>query len=111
LAGGHEGRAYVFSKVIEINNAIGDRMSGGQVETPRPTGMPVDGVLLYSGGQVVNEYVLDVLEDKRFEGQAASNALALNRMATAPEPSLRRSDRSLSLDERLRRLGIGVADR
>jgi hypothetical protein len=100
----------MFSKMIELTSGIG-KMGGGQVEATRPTGMPVDGTLLYPGGQVVNEYFLGTLEEKVFTGTAASNALALNRMTAAPEPPLRRSDRSLSLDERLRRLGIGVADR
>ena len=100
----------MFGRMIEVTSGIGDKMGGRQVETA-VSGMPVDGSLLYPGGQVVNEYVLGVIEEKRFEGQAASNALALNRMTTAHEPPLRRSDRSLSLDERLRRLGIGVANR
>jgi hypothetical protein len=88
-------------------------MGGRKVEAARPTGMLVDGSLLYPGGQVVNEYVLGTLEEKVFTGAAASNVIALNRMAPAPEPPLRRSstDRSRSIDERLRRLGIGVADR
>lgn len=101
----------MFGRMIEVTSGIGDKMGGRKVETPGPAGMPLDGSLLYPGGQVVNEYVLGELEDKRFEGQAASNALALNRMATTPEPSLRRSDRSLNLDDRLRALGIQVAER
>jgi hypothetical protein len=101
----------VFSRMIEVTSGIGDKMGGRKVEAAGPAGMPVDGTLLYSGGQVVNEYVLGTLETKVYDGQAASAALALNRMAAAPEPALRRSDRSLSLDERLRRLGVRVADR
>jgi hypothetical protein len=101
----------VFGRKIEVTSGIGDKMGGRKVEAAGPAGMPVDGTLLYPGGQVVNEYVLGMLEVKRYEGQAAHNAIALNRMAAAPEPALRRSDRSLSLDERLRALGIGVANR
>jgi hypothetical protein len=103
----------VFGRMIEVTSGIGDKMGGRKVEAAGPAGMPVDGSLLYPGGQVVNEYVLGVLEDKRFEGQAASNALALNRMTAAPEPPLRRSssDRSRSLDDRLRALGVGVRNR
>ena len=102
----------MFSKVIEINDWIGDKMGGRQVE-PARSGMPADGTLLYPGGQVTNEYVLGVLETRTYTGQAASAALALNRMAAAPEPPLRRSssDRSRDLDDRLRALGIGVANR
>jgi hypothetical protein len=65
------------------------------------------------GGQVTNECVLGTLDVKRFEGQAALNAIVLNRMAAVTEPPLRRSssDRSRSLDDRLRALGVRVADR
>jgi hypothetical protein len=105
----------MFGRVIgEITSGIG-KMGGGLVEAPPPTGMPADGSILYPGGVVTNEFVLGVLEEKRFEGQAAaSNALALNRMAATPESPLQRSsssDRRRNLDERLRRLGIGVANR
>jgi hypothetical protein len=97
---------------MEVNNWIGERMSSRQVE-PARSGMPVDGTVLWPGGVVTAEYVLGVLETKVYGGQAASAALALNRMAATPEPPLRRSstDRSRNLDERLRRLGIGVANR
>jgi hypothetical protein len=103
----------VFSKVIEINSWIGERMGGGKVEATGPAGMPLTGTVLWPGGQVTNECVLGTLEVKRFEGQAAFNAIELNRMAAASESPLRRSssDRSRSLDDRLRALGVRVADR
>jgi hypothetical protein len=101
----------MFGRMIEAASGIG-KVGGMKVEAARPTGMLVDGEILYPGGQVVNEVVLGVLEEKVFTGMAASNVIALNRMAAPPEP-LRRSstDRSRSIDERLRRLGIGVANR
>jgi hypothetical protein len=102
----------MFSKMIELTSGIG-KMGGGQVEVPRPTGMPADGTVLYPGGQVTNEYVLGTLETKSYEGQAAYDAIVLNQMTAAPEPPLRRSssDRSRNLDDRLRALGVRVADR
>jgi hypothetical protein len=102
----------VFGRKIEIDNWIGNKVGGRRVE-PVVSGMLVDGELLYPGGDVTTETFLGTLEVKRFEGQAASNVLALNRMSVAPEPPLQRSstDRSRSIDERLRRLGIGVANR
>jgi hypothetical protein len=100
----------VFSKMIEVNNWIGDKMSGGKVEASRPAGMPVDGTVLWPGGQVTNECVLGTLETKRYEGQAAYDAIVLNRMTVAPEPPLRRSspDSSRNLDDRLRALGVKI---
>jgi hypothetical protein len=101
----------MFSKMIEVNNWIGERMSGRQVE-PARSGMPADGTIVYSGGQVTDQFILGTLETKVYGGQAASAALALNRMAAAPEPARRTSsDRSRSLDDRLRALGVRVADR
>ena len=99
----------MFGRVIELTSAVSERMGGRQVETV-VSGMPVDGTVLWPGGQVTNEYVLGVLETRTYTGQAASAALALNRMATAPEPALRRSssDRSRNLDDRLRALGVRV---
>jgi hypothetical protein len=103
----------MFSKMIEVNEWIGHRMGGGKVEATRPEGMPVNGTILYPGGQVTNEYVLGTLETRTYTGQSASAALALNRATPAPVPPTRRSssDRSRNIDDRLRRLGIGVADR
>jgi hypothetical protein len=103
----------LFSKMIEVDNRIGDRMSGGKVEATGPAGMPLTGTVLWPGGQVTNECVLGTLETKRYEGQAAYDAIVLNRMTAAPEPPLRRSssDRSRNLDDRLRALGVRVADR
>jgi hypothetical protein len=103
----------VFSKMIEANNWIGERISGGKVEATGPAGMPLTGTVLWPGGQVTDECVLGTLEVKRFEGQAAFNAIELARRAAAPELPLRwsSSDRSRSLDDRLRRLGVRVADR
>jgi hypothetical protein len=106
-------RSIVFSKVIEINSWIGERISGGKVETPGTSGMPLTGTVLWPGGQVTDECVLGTLETKRYEGQASYDAIVLNRMAAAPEPPPRRSssDRSRNLDDRLRALGVRVADR
>ena len=103
----------MFSKVIEVNNWIGDKMGGGKVEATRPPGMPLTGTVLWPGGQVTNECVLGTLETKRYEGQAAYDAIVLNRMTAAPESPPRRSssDGSRNLDDRLRRLGVGVAGR
>jgi hypothetical protein len=101
----------MFSKMIELTSGIGGRISGGMVEVEqRETGMPADG-RLFAAGRVVAESDPTTLGVKVFTGTAATAALALNRMTAAPEPPLRRSDRSLSLDERLRRLGVRVADR
>jgi hypothetical protein len=103
----------VFGKMIELSDRLGDTISGRRVETVGKSTMPLDGALLYPGGGVTNEYVLGTLENKVFTGTAASNALALNRMAATPEPPpLRRSsDSSRSIDDRLRALGIGVGGR
>ena len=103
----------MFSKVIEVNSWIGDKMGSGKVEATGPAGMPLTGTVLWPGGQVTDECVLGTLETKRYEGQAAYDAIVLNRMTAAPEPPLRRSssDRSGNLDDRLRRLGVRVADR
>jgi hypothetical protein len=103
----------VFSKMIEVNSWIGDKMAGGKVEAPGPAGMPLTGTVLWPGGQVTDECVLGTLETKRYEGQAAYDAIVLNRMTAAPEPPLRRfsSESRGNLDDRLRRLGVRVADR
>jgi hypothetical protein len=102
----------VFSKVIEINDWIGDKIGGRQIESV-VSEMPSDGRVFWPGGQVIDKHVLGEVGVRTFEGQAGLDAIVLNRMAAAPEPPLRRSssDRSLNIDERLRRLGIGVADR
>jgi hypothetical protein len=106
-------RSSVFSKVIELSSGIGDKMGGGKVEATRPPGMPLTGTVVWPGGQVTNEYVLGTLETKIYEGQAAYDAIVLNRMTVAPESPLWRtsSDRSRNLDDRLRALGVRVADR
>ena len=100
----------MFSKVIEINSWIGERISSGKVETPGTSGMPLTGTVFWPGGQVTDECVLGTLETKRYEGQAA---YALNRMAAASEPLPQRSssDSRGNLDDRLRRLGVRMADR
>jgi hypothetical protein len=100
----------VFGKLIDqFSDSI--IVGGRKVEALDKSTMPLDAVVLYPGGIITNEVALGVIEEKRFEGQAVSNALALNRMTAAPESPLRRSDRRRSIDERLRRLGIGVPDR
>jgi hypothetical protein len=105
-------RSIVFSKMIELSNGIGDKM-GGKVEIPGTSGMPLTGTVLWPGGQATDECVLGTLETKRYEGQASYDAIVLNRMAAAPELPPRRSssDRSRNLDDRLRALGVRVADR
>jgi hypothetical protein len=100
----NERRPKVFGRVIDLTSAVSERMGGRRIETS-VSGMPLDGSLLYSGGGVTTETFLGVLREERFEGQAASNALALSRTTTAPEPPLLRN---LTIDERLRRLGIGA---
>jgi hypothetical protein len=100
----------VFSKMIELSRGIGDKMGGGKVEATRPAGMPLTGTVLWPGGQVTNEYVLGTLETKTYEGQAAYDAIVLNRMTVVPEPPLRRSssNRSRNLDDPLRALGVKI---
>jgi hypothetical protein len=106
-------RSIVFSRMIELSSGIGDKMGGGKVEATGPAGMPLTAIVLWPGGQVTDECVLGTLETKRYEGQAAYDAIVLNRMTAAPESPSRRSSANLggSLDDRLRRLGVRVADR
>jgi hypothetical protein len=100
----------VFGKLIDqFSDSI--IVGGRKVEALDKSTMPLDAVVLYPGGIITNEVALGVIEEKRFEGQAASNALALAQAATVPEPEFRRSDRSRNLDDRLRALGVRVADR
>jgi hypothetical protein len=102
----------VFGKLIDqFSDSI---IGGSKVEALDKSTMPLDAVVLYPGGIVTNEVTLGTLEARVYEGQAASNALALSRMTAAPESPLQRSladDRRRNLDDRLRALGVGVRNR
>ena len=102
----------MFAKPID---QFSDGIIGGRtIETLGKSTMPLDAVVPYPGGIITNEVTLGTLEARVYEGQAASNALALSRMTAAPESPLQRSladDRRRSLDDRLRALGVRVADR
>jgi hypothetical protein len=99
----------MFGRKIELTSEIG-KVGGTKVEAARPTGMLVDGEILYPGGQVTNEFVLGTLEEKVLTGTAAANAIAFNRYQSATPEGHRLAslDRRRNLDDRLRALGVKV---
>jgi hypothetical protein len=103
----------VFSKMIELSDRIGGRISGGKVEAVDKSTMPLEAGVVVPGGQMGEELALGTLVTKRFEGAAALEAIALSRRAAPIDPPARRSspDNRRSLDDRLRRLGVRMADR
>ena len=100
----------MFGKMIELKSGISTILGDGKVEAPPPTGMPADGVVLYSGGQVTNEFVLGEVKEQVFTGPAATAAIAHNRYQSPTHESQRLAslDRRRNLDDRLRALGVKI---